>query len=280
MRASFESRYGPWAIVTGASSGIGEAFAHALASRGLRPLLVARRESELQRVAAQVQARWGVDCAIVAADLADPAFIDALTRACEGREIGLVVCNAAYNPAGAFLDMSRDTLRRMLQVNAEANLLLANAFLPGFKARGHGGLLLVASTEAFMGTPFSACYSASKAFVLNLGEALWGEFDGSGVDVLVLAPGATETPLLQSRDLGGLPVKPMSAAAVAEIGLDHLGRGPYVVPGAKNRWTQRIVRRLPRGWLIRKMAPVVGAMVARSVRKQAAMAESKAAPAG
>ncbi|WP_162932291.1 SDR family NAD(P)-dependent oxidoreductase [Solimonas sp. K1W22B-7] len=250
MIASFRQRYGEWAVVTGASSGIGEAFAHALAARGVRPLLVARREDELRRVAAAVQQRHGVECGWLALDLADPAFIERLAEACAGREVGLVIGNAAHNPAGAFLDLPREALLRTLDVNDRANLLLAHAFLPAFKARGRGGLLLVGSTEGYSGSPYSACYSASKAFVLSFGEALWGELRGSGVDVLVLVPNATDTPLLASRNVGARKIRGMSAPAVAQTGLDHLGKGPSVVPGPLNRWTFRVLRRLPRKWLV------------------------------
>jgi short-subunit dehydrogenase len=143
--------------------------------------------------------------------------------------------------------------------------MLANAFLPRLKARGRGGFLMVSSVEAFTGTPYSACYSASKAFVLSFGEALWGEFLDTGVDVLVLLPGPTDTPLLANRDLGSMKIKAMPPRDVAEIGLAHLGRGPYIVPGAGNRWMQRILRRLPRGWVVRKSAPVVRKMVERTI---------------
>lgn len=257
--AGFAAKYGPWAIVTGASSGIGEAFAHLLAERGIRPLLVARRADELARVAAEVTARHGMQCATLAADLADPGFADALDAACAGREVGLVVANAGYNPAGAFLDHSAETLGRIIDVNDRANVLLANRWLPRLKARGHGGLLLVASTEAYMPTPYSACYSASKAFVLALGEALWGEFLDTGVDVLVLSPGATDTPLLASRHIAGLAG--MSPGEVAAIGLDHLGKGPSVIAGKANARQVRMAKFLPRAWLLRKAAPVVRKMV-------------------
>lgn len=260
----FADRYGEWAIVTGASSGIGEAFAHAVAARGIRPLLVARREDELRRVAADVLGQTGMPCECLALDLADPGFADRLRDACAGRDVGLIVANAGFNPPGAFLGTPRETLMRMFDVNARANLLLAEAFLPGLKARGRGGLLLVGSVEGFFGFPYSACYSATKAFVLSFGEALWGEMRPAGVDVLVLAPGATDTPLLASRDLGSAKVGMMAPAAVANIGLDHLGCGPCVVPGALNRWMFRFLRRLPRRWSV----PLVGAAMRRVVLGQ------------
>lgn len=247
MNTSFRERYGEWGIVTGASSGIGEAFAYALAARGIKPLLVARREDELLRVALSVKQRYNIECAWLVLDVADGNFIERLLLACGDRDVGVVIGNAAYNPPGAFTDLTRADLMRTLDVNDRANLLMAHAFLPRFKKRNRGAFLLVSSVEAFTGMPYSAAYSASKAYVLSLGEALWGEFNGSGVDVLTVVPGPTDTPLLASRKL---PIKGMPASDVAEISLDHLGKGPSVVPGTFFRWMFRLMRRLPRRWMV------------------------------
>lgn len=261
MSSAFAERYGPWAIVTGASSGIGEAFADVLAERGLRVLLVARREAELQRVAEDVRARHGVECGTLALDLADRGFIDALMARCEGLDVGLVIGNAGFNPPGGFLDVSIEDRLRMVDVNDRANVLLADAFLPRLRQRGRGGFLLVGSVEGYFGAPWSAVYSASKAFVLSFGEALWGEFRETGVDVLVLSPGATDTPLLETRKLGERGVPLMTPRAVAQIGLDHLGRGPSVIPGFGNRLMFRILRWLPRRWTV----PMIGGAIRKVV---------------
>jgi hypothetical protein len=162
----FADRYGPWAVITGASSGLGEGFAHAVAARGVQPLLVARRSDELARVAADVERSSGVTCERLSLDLADPAFLDALLEAIADKDVGLVIGNAGFNPPGAFADHERVAHERVLDVNARANLLLAHAFLPRLISRGRGGLLLVASVEAYFGVPYSAGYAASKAYVL------------------------------------------------------------------------------------------------------------------
>lgn len=262
---SFKQRYGEWAIVTGASSGIGEAFAHGLAARGVRPLLVARRVDELTRVAAAINAEHGVEAAIFAADLADPGFIPALETECAGRDIGLVICNAAYNPAGGFLDLPLADKLRMLDVNCRAGLLLAEAFLPRLAARPQSGFMLVGSVEGFAGSPYAAVYSATKAFTLSLGEALWGEFREQGVDVLVLIPGATDTPLLASRQM---KVKgAMSARDVAELGLNQLPHGPSIIAGRANRWMFRILRRLPRKWSVQMVGKATKPMIERLKRQ-------------
>lgn len=245
---NLRERYGEWAIVTGASSGIGEAFAHAVASRGFRPLLIARREAELSRVAAEIRQQHGIGSDILAVDLADPAFVGAVSEACANRDVGLIVSNAGVNPAGAFLDHSPETLSRILDVNCKAAMLLAREFLPKLEKRGKGGFILVGSTEGFSGTPFSAVYSATKAFTLSLGEALWGEFRDKGIDILVLMPGATDTPLLATRKLGN--IAKMAPRDVAEIGLNYLAKGPSVVAGRTNQWTSGILRHLPRKWTV------------------------------
>jgi short-subunit dehydrogenase len=250
--------YGERAVVTGASSGLGEAFAHALAARGIRCVLVARRGDELARVAEEVERRYGIGCEILPADVGRSTFPDELSAVCDGKDIGIVISNAADNPAGAFRRHTRDTVERVLDVNVRAALLLANDWLPRLCERGRGAFLLVGSAEGYTGVPYSAVYSSTKAFVLAFGEALWGEYRKDGVDVLVLVPGAIDTPLLASRQIRN---KGMDPRVVADIGLDHLGRGPAVVPGSVNRWIFAALRHLPRRWTVRlvgaAMRPIV-----------------------
>jgi short-subunit dehydrogenase len=261
---TFSERYGPWAVITGASSGLGEAFAHAVAARGVRPLLVARRADELARVAGEVERAYGLKPEVLAFDLADPAFLDTLVAATADKEVGLVIGNAGYNPPGAFADHDRITLERVLDVNARANLLLADAYLPRLAARGRGGLLLVASVEGYFGLPYSAAYSASKAYVLSLAEALWGETRGTGVDVLALVPGPLDTPLYQSRHV---PIPALSPRKAADRALDHLPHGPSYVPATMDRWSFRMFRLLPRRTAIRMVGRAMRIMVERMRKK-------------
>jgi len=262
VSTTFAERYGPWALITGASSGIGEAFAHALAARGVRGLLLARRPDALERVAREVQAQSGVECECLVADLSDPSFIERVQGACGERDLGLVVSNAGYNPGGSFHERSREELLQILDVNDRAPLLLAESLLPKLVARGRGGLLFTGSIEGFLGHPHSATYSASKAFLQSFGEALWCELKPQGVDVLVLAPGPTDTPLLRSRAAGKLPGT-LSARAVAEFGLDRLPHGPVAVPGRLYRWSTRLLTCLPRRLAVRLLG---GAMSSANAR--------------
>jgi len=260
---AFAERYGPWAIVTGASSGIGEALAVALGQRGVSPVLVARRADELERVAAQIRIRGG-GADILALDLAQPESAVTLEQRTADRDVGLVVCNAGINPEGEFEELSLAAHERILAVNVRAPVLLARMFLPRLVPRRRGGFLITGSIEGFVGFPHSATYSASKAFVRAFAEALWEEYRHHGIDVLGLAPSATDTPLLrrngfEPKELPGL----MTAEAVAEYALDNLPNGPIAVPGWTNRLMATALRHTPR----RILLPVLGKAMQAAHRK-------------
>lgn len=260
MRQSWADRYGPWAIVTGASSGLGEAFAHELAARGVHPLLIARREDELARVADEVQRRYGIACEWLALDLADRDAITRVVDATASKHVGLVIGNAAFNPPGAFTDLDRASVERVLDVNVRANVLLAAEFVPPMVAARSGGLLLIASVEGYFGMPYSTSYAASKAFVLSFAEGLWAELRPSGVDVLALVPGPIDTPLFRSRQVRAPALSPQRTAQRA---LAHLDRGPSFVPGHWDRWLWRGLRALPRRTGVRLMGRAMRRMVDR-----------------
>ncbi len=260
--AEFRERYGPWALVTGASSGIGEAFAREIASRGVNLVLVARRSDRLVRLARGLQDAHSIEAIAVEADLCARDFLAPIEAACAGKDIGLVVSNAGFGLKGPHAEQDAGRLDAMLAVNARAPMHLARAFAPGLAKRGRGGLLFTGSMEGFFGFPWSAAYSATKAFVLSLGESLWVELRTQGVDVLVLAPGATDTEALTSQgfraeDLPGL----MQPGEVARLALDRIRRGPTYVSGAMNRWSTRFLRLLPRSLAVR----LVGATMRRAI---------------
>jgi short-subunit dehydrogenase len=260
---AFAERYGPWAIVTGASSGIGEALAVALARRGVSTLLVARRADELERVATALRGGGGA-AEVVALDLSQPAAVTTLQERSADRDLGLVVCNAGINPEGEFEELSPATHEQIVDVNVRAPVLLARTFLPRLARRGRGGLLITGSIEGFVGFPHSATYSASKGFVRAFAEALWGEYRKQGIDVLGLAPSATDTPLLRRNgfepsELPGV----LSADVVAEYALDHLASGPTAVPGWTNRLMAAALAHTPR----RLLLPVLGKAMQAAHRK-------------
>ncbi|MBW2387251.1 MAG: SDR family NAD(P)-dependent oxidoreductase [Deltaproteobacteria bacterium] len=247
----FLKRYGPTAIVLGASSGIGEQFARLLAERGLDLVLVARRKERIEALAAELSERHGVASLALPLDLAQPNFLGALLPACEDSDIGLVVSNAGAGPKGPLHENSRFEIEHALDLNCRVPLLLAHHFAPEFAKRGRGGILITGSIEGFQSFPYSAAYSATKAFVRSFGEAIWEEYRGRGVDVLVLAPGATDTEMLENLGLDAKQMRAMSAREVAESGLRQLGRGPTYIPGAKNRIFVSFLNCLPRRLALR-----------------------------
>jgi short-subunit dehydrogenase len=248
VAADFAHRYGPWALVTGASSGIGEAFARLLAARGIHLVVTARRANLLSALASELSRAHGVEVLPIAVDLAQPDFIGPILAACEGKDIGLVVSNAGFGLKGEHHTIEASQLVAMLNVNCNAPMLLAHAFAPRLLSRGRGGLLFTGSIEGFLGFPWSSAYAATKAFVMVLGEGLWGELEARGVDVLVLSPGATDTdaPTLQGIDKRVMPGKIMAPADVAEQALARLGGRPVFVPGWMNRALVRVLTSLPR----------------------------------
>lgn len=225
--STFSGRYGPWALVTGASSGIGQGFAEELAARGLNLVLAARRVDRMTDLARRLEAAHAISVRVVASDLADPAEPARLAQACADIDIGLVVSNAGFGLKGPHEGNDPQAMTDMLMVNCNAPFQLAHAFVPRLKARGQGGLLFTSSIEGLMGCPYSTAYSASKALVIALGEGLWGELQGSGVDVLTLCPGATESEAAakQGIDIATLS-NVMPARECAALSLDALGDGP------------------------------------------------------
>ncbi|MEZ4403253.1 MAG: SDR family NAD(P)-dependent oxidoreductase [Kofleriaceae bacterium] len=249
LRKDFATRYGRWAVVTGASSGIGAEFARQLAAAGVSVVLVARRRERLAALADELRAQHRVEARVSAHDLADPAAAAALAAAVEDLDLGLVVCNAGTSWKGRFLEQDPADQRRMIEVNCQAPVALARALGPRLAARGRGGLVIVSSTGAFQGLPWSAVYGATKAFDLLLGEALQVELGDHGVDVLTLCPGGTDTegPMNTGVDPSKAPVKLMPVGPVVAAALAGLGRRGLVVPGAANRVGVLAIRAVPRG---------------------------------
>jgi uncharacterized protein len=247
MADDFSHRYGPWALVTGASSGIGEQFAHALAARGLNLIVTARRAALLEALAADIRRRHSVGVDVLALDLSRQDFLPALTAACADKDIGLVVSNAGFGLKGENHLQNSAQLTAMLNVNCHAPMMIAWHFAPRLIERGRGGLLITSSMEGFVAFPYSAAYSATKAFSRWLGESLWVELRPYGVDVMVLAPGATdtETLTLQGFDKNQM-TGVMNPADVVREALDGLGKRPVVLTGWMNRMFVGFLNLLPR----------------------------------
>jgi short-subunit dehydrogenase len=239
----FRERYGPWAVITGASEGIGESFARSLAARGLHLVLVARRPGPLEALAGELRKAHAVEVRTLAADVAGPGLVPALDAVVDGAEVGLVVHNAAFSALGPFLDRPLADLQQVIDLNCRAPLTLAHHFGRQMVARGRGGILLMSSLAGGQGTPIVAAYAASKAFEIVLAEGLWDELRPAGVDVLACRAGPTRTPSYEaSRPRKKVPM--MEPGPVAEEALAALGKKPVLVPGRLNRAVNFVMQRL------------------------------------
>ena len=253
--SSLLKRYGPWAVVAGASEGIGAAFASALAQAGFGLVLIARRSAPLEILATDLRTRFGSTVEILALDLAAPDLQQQFETLAREREIGLVVYNAALSIVAPFLTTPLAAKLRMVDINVRGPLLAAHVFGTHMAARGRGGIVLLSSLTAFWGSAWVATYGATKAFNLALGEALAHELAERDVDVLVSCAGATRTPGFIELMRGRTAPRSMTPEAVAEQTLHALPRRGAFVPGAFNRMAQQLLARaLPRSAAVRIMA--------------------------
>ena len=252
--SDYATRYGKWAVIAGASEGLGAAFAAQLAERGMRLLLLARREEVLAELAQQLRQQHGVEVRHMALDLADPELSGKLAPAVADIEVGVLVYNAAVSQMGRFVTMEEDALERMIRVNVSGPLTFLHALLPAMHERGRGAVVLMSSLAGMQGSPGIAAYAATKAFNTILGESLWHELRAQGIDVVVSCAGAIRTPgylRTYGKEAPGI----LAPEAVASQTLAALGKGPRVVPGLLNRIVAQVSGRLlPRAAAIRLMA--------------------------
>ncbi len=236
-------KYGTWAVVAGASEGLGAAFAAELAARGMNLVLVARRGGLLAEVADDLADAYGIEVRCVVADLADQAFAAELATAVSGLDVGIVIYNAAFAPLGPFLDNSEPEIARAVDVNMRGPMLAVRALAPAMCDRGRGAVVLMSSLSGLQGTPNIAVYAASKAFNTHLAESLWYELRSSGIDVVACCAGAMPTPGYQ-KNFGKKVPGMLSPQEAARQTLDALSRGPRFVPGFVNRMTAVLMGRL------------------------------------
>jgi short-subunit dehydrogenase len=226
---TFRERYGPWAVVAGASEGTGRSFARALAAKGVSPLLVANA-GPLAETAAEIRADFGVECAAAEIDLARPEAFGDILSTVGSREIGLYVANAGADPfAVHFLERRASDWLDLVRLNVMTTVQACHHFGGLMRRQGRGGLLIVNSGACYGGGGQLAIYTAVKGFQLNFAESLWSELRPHGVDVLTVVLGKTDTPAyhrLQAQK--GMPSDPVLASpdAVAEIALARLTFGP------------------------------------------------------
>lgn len=251
-------RYGPWAVVTGASDGIGRAFAVELAAHGLNLVLVARRGDRLCALADELAQRHGTRTRVLTLDLAEHGALDALRAASDDLDVGLLVAAAGYGSSGPLVASELSTELEQLQVNVGAVLAQCWHFGGLFAARGRGGIVLMSSVVAFQGVPMSAHYAATKAYVQSLAEALRQELRPSGVDVIASAPGPVATGFAAKARLH--MARAATPEVVARATLAALGRRATVRPGGLAKLLGWSLATAPRGLRVLVMGRIMAGM--------------------
>lgn len=262
--SSLIEKYGSWALITGASSGIGKELARQLAHRGFNLVLVARREELLQELANELALKTLAKTQVVTLDLTKSGAVRELYDAVSDLDIGLVIPAAGIDQMGRFLDKDYSSIDSMLQLNIQVPTEIAHTFGRKLAARKCSGIILVSSLFGYQGIPNFAGYAASKAYILTLGETLNVELAQHGVDVLVLSPGLTDTPFSQNMDinLSKLPMFAQRPETVATTALSALGHKPTVVSGLLNKiyaWENRFI---PRSWPVK----LFGFLIERAIK--------------
>lgn len=250
--------YGPWAFVTGASDGIGKSFAIELAKYGLHVVLVARRQPELEQLAAALRTAYGVQCRVVPADLSSSAGIAQAIAGAKDLDVGLVVCAAGFGTAGSFLRGNLANEMDMIQVNCSAQTSIVWAMGNRLVERGRGGIILLSSIVAYQGVPRSAHYAATKAYVQTLAEGLRIEWKPHGVDVLSVASGPVRSGF--SARSGLKMGNAASPSVVAAQSLCALGKKGTVRPGWLSKLLGYSLAMTPRFMRVHIMALVMGGM--------------------
>jgi uncharacterized protein len=250
-----------WALVTGASAGIGQALATQLAEAGVHLVLTARRTDRLQQLATELATRYGVKTEVLCADLSKPGASREIFTFTSRKniEIELLVNNAGFGSFGYLHQNPEERLLEMIQVNCSAVVHLTRLYLPGMIERRHGDILIVASVAAFQAVPFISAYAATKAFDLIFAEGIAEEVRTLGVRVCALCPGSTNT---EFQQVAGQPERTFrmaeTAGKVARVGLAGLARGKTVViSGAMNRLVVETERLAPRRFAVQMAAKVM-----------------------
>lgn len=244
--------YEGWALITGASSGIGREFARALAAQGVNCILVARRLDRLEALTDELRLQHGVSCQALSSDLTGSGAIQDLVAAVGDTPVSILVNNAGFGHAGLFAERDIARLDEMVRLNCLVPVLLTHAFLPAMLSRGNGAVIMLSSLLGFVPCPYDAVYGATKAFDLSLGQSLWAELRGTGVDVVTLCPGPTKTDFFIVDGLKHDQAKRMemfagTPEAMARLALRNLGRKPTTAP-ALSWLTGFLVRFAPRSW--------------------------------
>ena len=247
------------ALVTGASSGIGETFARELASRKTNLILVARSQDKLEKLATELSSTYQIETEVIVRDLTEPAAGQAVFDAvsAKGLTVDLLINNAGFGDYGAFGDRPLDKQLAMVQLNITAVVELTGLFLPLMQQRHNGAIINVSSIAGFQPIPYMSVYAASKAFILNFSEALWAENKDSGVRILVACPGPTESKFYDRADFpdSATGLNSMTMASTEKVVRETLaaldkGQSTVVAGGFANQIIVNLPRLLPRDILV------------------------------
>jgi short-subunit dehydrogenase len=253
---TLREKYGQVALVAGASEGIGAAFATRLAAERMDLFLVARRAGPLEVLANRLAVEYGVKVIPIACDLADPDVAETILQVLDGREVDLLVYNAALSPIGPFLENGKTEHSKTVQVNILSPLSLLHVFGGRMVASGKGAVILMASLAGFQGSGFLSMYASTKAFTRVLGESLWYEWKDKGVDVIACCAGATLTPGYIRSDpekAGFLAPRVQRPEEIPAECFKRLGKQPSFIAGRGNRIASFFMQKI----LPRKMAVTV-----------------------
>lgn len=256
-----KNKFGPWAVITGASSGIGKEFARQLAASGLNLVLVARGLPVLEVLGDQLAKEFKIQYRAVGVDLSESNFLDKIATSTNDLDVGLLISNAGAGNPNKFLSTNLSVLHEGVRLNIVSHLELAKHFGPKLAQRRRGGVLLVSALGAAQGLPYMANDGATKAYILSLGEALHVEFQKLGVNVTVLLPGGVDTPVVVKLGLDAktMPVKLISVEQCVSEGLAALSANHVThVPGRMFRLMAALT---PRSMMTR----MNGLMLARAV---------------
>jgi len=245
---SLIDKYGKWALITGASSGIGAEFAMQLAALNFNLVLVARRKDKLENLSAELIAKNNIETLVISLDLSSPDFLETLIPQTNHLDIGLLINNAGFAITGSFLNDQLANQLSLLDVNCKAPLILSHYFGNRMLSRGSGGIINIASTAAFLPLPYWSNYAASKAYLLSFSEGIWHELKHKGIDVLAVCPGPTQT---EFASIAKVNFKGMTANDVVNYALKNIGKKSSTIVGFANQFSTFLLRFFSRNLMIK-----------------------------
>ncbi len=240
----WKSKYGDWALITGASSGIGEEFSKRLGGMGLNLILIARRKEKLEKLSEEIRSKNGIEILVIQQDLSEDSAVQNVIDLIGEREVGILINNAGFGSTGNFADHELKDYRDMIYLSCIIPTELTHHYLKGMKERSKGAVIFLGSTVAFLPVPFMSVYSAVKAFNHYLGSALWYELKKFNIDILSLNPGGTDTEFQRVANIKGGPLV-RTSEDVVKTAIKSLGKKPAVVDGFINKFYISLAKLVP-----------------------------------